>query len=913
MLFIRPRSLKNNRGYILVGALALAVIVAVAASMAILSSQQKVDEERNKEANINARLAMDSQASRILTLIDRGMESNGTYASDNVLSVPLGDVTSGPYQVSTMQILDTGVQLGPYAMYYQPLLFQSLDPLFSDVRMNTQQFRVQINANTQNPAYSNYIGTYTFQVRAVPIADFGVFNPGAQPETITLGNHGDITDGTTHQTNAWAYIGNLQGAFLQSPGSYGPLNIINAIQTAGNPNTRLYRQLADVAKWVNGPSSGFGTFLGRYDNLTESYASLNDACTTYGMMYDTGQGIAGEADTIDTFLSIAQSILGSPPPQPYQITQVTSGNPLYSTDNQGYVATMDFGAVNSCTPALTGPVDRIVLLGMPAATNVNGTNISINTIVVTNAGYIASPSLDVSFPPNINVFFADNVNTNASQLRVEGNIGFIPLADTNITSATNSNPAGRSLNSVYTNSTAPFTIIRPAILVDVTNQIFIYTTNYLALESQLLTWATNIQVQLLSNPAGDWYITNAGLVNYLIPQIRLYRLNESCAPIVAFQSDWATNVLVGLHTNTFNEYSFGGYTLDDGPCGSGDPGGYYVLNGDNIMLSPQNMLPTNLTVISPSSPLTLTEMLVNGNTNSMSASFTNPVLAQLHNDITDPVAGTYIDYGYLYTWMPSNVPASTLGAALLAPSGDPLQGPYFAMAWITIEPAQTYDEQFRENYQLAQSTGQTAVIATTAAAPFGFSMTNTNSAGEFWYDYLQDSWIANVTDPETPAYGSFRFDASGNFNPNDSGAWKMTSSSITQDQYDYSQTASRDETDLSTNDYAEFYQRQIVFHYQTMGWTITNLTVINGQAPAFYGRLVVEDGINRLLTLNPTNLIVHGQVTYNHRIKSATEPVPANVLSIGAYTVDHTQTTYQTNSAERIYDARILRVDTHRN
>ena len=104
---------------------------------------------------------------------------------------------------------------------------------------------------------------------------------------------------------------------------------------------------------------------------------------------------------------------------------------------------------------------------------------------------------------------------------------------------------------------------------------------------------------------------------------------------MAFQSDWATNVLVGLHTNTFNEYSFGGYTLDDGPCGSGDPGGYYVLNGDNIMLSPQNMLPTNLTVISPSSPLTLTEMLVNGNTNSMSASFTNPVLAQLHNDITD--------------------------------------------------------------------------------------------------------------------------------------------------------------------------------------------------------------------------------------------------------------------------------------
>ena len=166
---------------------------------------------------------------------------------------------------------------------------------------------------------------------------------------------------------------------------------------------------------------------------------------------------------------------------------------------------------------------------------------------------------------------------------------------------------------------------------------------------------------------------------------------------------------------------------------------------------------------------------------------------------------------------------------------------------------------------------------------------------------------------KSPAYGSFRFDASGNFNheqhrrlENDLFVHYAGPVRLQPDRR-------RDETDLSTNDYAEFYQRQIVFHYQTMGWTITNLTVINGQAPAFYGRLVVEDGINRLLTLNPTNLIVHGQVTYNHRMKSATEPVPANVLSIGAYTVDHTQTTYQTNSAERIYDARILRVDTHRN
>jgi len=59
MEVLRPKPARQA-GYILVGALALAVLIAVASSMAILSSQQKVDEEHSKEANINARLAMDS-------------------------------------------------------------------------------------------------------------------------------------------------------------------------------------------------------------------------------------------------------------------------------------------------------------------------------------------------------------------------------------------------------------------------------------------------------------------------------------------------------------------------------------------------------------------------------------------------------------------------------------------------------------------------------------------------------------------------------------------------------------------------------------------------------------------------------------------------------------------------------------
>ena len=72
---------------------------------------------------------------------------------------------------------------------------------------------------------------------------------------------------------------------------------------------------------------------------------------------------------------------------------------------------------------------------------------------------------------------------------------------------------------------------------------------------------------------------------------------------------------------------------------------------------------------------------------------------------------------------------------------------------------------------------------------------------------------------------------------------------------------------------------------------------------------MIESGFNQVLTLVPTNLVVHGQVTYTHRIRSYAEP--ENVIGINAYAVDHTQAAYQTNSAERIYDVRISRVDTH--
>ncbi len=903
---MRPNYTKRSAGYILVGALALAVILAVAASMAFLSSQQKVDEERSKEANINARLAMDSQASRILTLLDRTLESSGIYQSGNVMGVPLGDVASGPFQVATMQVLNPTVQLGPDSIYFQPLSFHSTDPFFSDLRMDTTQFQVQINATSTNFAYQNYAGTYTYQVRAVPIADFGVFNPGTQTEAITLGNEGNITDGYVHQSNAWAYVGFLSGTYTQGAWSYGPLSILNASQEASDPNIRLFRQssytnsgAAGVAKWVNGPSSGFATMLGRYENFAGNYPDIDSGCTAYGMLYDNGQGqsLSTSVDPMTLYGAVAQSITGSPLAQPYQIIQVSTGNPLYNLENQGYIATVDLGRVNS-GPAMTGPVDRTVLLGVPPSTN----GVSINTIVVTNCGLI-SGSLNLSFPPNIDVFFADNVNTNLARLRVEGDLGFLPVLGIDITTITNSTQASRLTNQTYYTSMST-NVLRPAILVDLTNQDFAYTPEYLALESQLYSWATNIQVQLLSDSSGPWYIPNASLVNYFTQQIKLYHLNETCAPLITIQTDWATNLTQGIHTNTFNEYSYGGYTVDTGVCGT--PAGYYVLNGDPVMLDP--LLPTNYIIIAPLSPLVLIDNLVTGNTNNVQINFQNMALAQLHNDVVNPVSGYYIDNGFFYTWASSNASPAAL-AAPLQPDGNPLLSPCFAMTWMTLEPVQTYDEHFLENYQLAQATGQAQVIATNQPSLSDFSMTDMHpTAGIDWYDYLEQNWAANITDPEVPPRPTFRFDSAGNLVTN-VGAWMRTSSSIMQDTYDFSQTTTRDESNLSTNDYAAFNVRQVVFHYQTMGWTMTNLVIASGPAPQFNGRAVIESGFNQVLTLVPTNLVVHGQVTYTHRIRSYAEP--ENVIGINAYAVDHTQATYQTNSAERIYDVRISRVDTH--
>ena len=68
--------------------MALAVIIAVAASLAIRGSQHKISESRAKEANIEAKLALDSAASRLLSHLDRIFEIKGAYSGGELQPIP---------------------------------------------------------------------------------------------------------------------------------------------------------------------------------------------------------------------------------------------------------------------------------------------------------------------------------------------------------------------------------------------------------------------------------------------------------------------------------------------------------------------------------------------------------------------------------------------------------------------------------------------------------------------------------------------------------------------------------------------------------------------------------------------------------------------------------------------------------
>jgi hypothetical protein len=919
----------SSKGYVLVGVLALAVLVAVAASMAILSSQQKVDEVRNKTTNIEAKLAMDSQAARILTYLDGALEFSGTLKASSIPSVLSGDMVSGPYRSSVTlaskaeQTSEFPVAIAepqdlsfaPNIMYALPLQFHPQDPLFPDMRMNVREINVKIEAQASATVASNYVSTYTFQVRAIPVSDFALFNPGPQAAAVSISRDvaNPVFDGVLHQQNAWAYVGNLTGPSLAASGA-GSLHVIEAQHTAADPGARLYRSRpiifpssgivphSGAAKWQNASSLGFATILGRYDNLLSAYQ--DDAVNQFGLMYhagsehdNAGRDPNSTVDPISGYEAAALSLLGgatSPLQQAYSIVQVPSGNPFYTEANQGYITTLDLGSLVSSSFNPLTP-EQSFLLSMPPSTN--GSQITL--VLVTNCSYIGRPC-NVSFPPSVNVFIADDVNTNGTPLRMEGNIGFIPKLPDNVLTLTNMAEM-RSSNPICA-VTHDTTVLRPAVLVDVSNavnQAFIYTPEYVQLEQELRNWATNVQIQLLSGPGTSCYIPNAGAINFLLDDLRLYRLNESCQPVVGLTTGWITNMVSEYTTNIYHEYSFAGWSMHSNGCVATQV--YYNLNGN---MADEGMPSNSLAV--PVGGLGFTDKLITTVTNADHQTFSDPWLDSLHNSLSNPVDGEFVDYAQLYTWIPSNATESTL---------IPAQGTkWFAITWMTIEPLadnQPYYESFNERYQLAQNTQTSDEVTNSAHQLSDFAPTEPrgDDPAMTWYGYLKDNWVANVPEANAPTDYTFRYDSSGTLSTDNVGAWRRTWSTVEQTVPDMGTEVNRRTSDL-TNHLSLFNERQVVFHYQTLGWTLTNVIIVAGQAPGFSGRLVVEDGIKRPMTLLPTNLVVHGQVTYTQRIKAFDDP--SNVIGLNAYGIEHNQRTYPENCSERIYDVRISRVDTRR-
>jgi len=920
-MHVSHRSRAGSKGYVLLGALALSVIVAVAASKALLSSQHKLDEANAKQANVEARLAMDSQASRILTRVDRNLESVGIYQTDDILRVPTGDTVSGAFKVTKISP-DSGVNLDPYNLYPTPLLFHRNDPMFPDVRMQVRQFNVGVSSDSTKSGLPNYDSHYTFQVRALAITDFAVFNPGEQTESITLGSDGLLADSNgQRQGNPWVYVGALRrtASYATSQGA-SATKVLTAVSYANDPSARLYRRSSvgpanaavqiGAAKTANAASSGFASMRGDYNNydFSGSYGDLNQLFETLGSQNRNPINAVNPdtCDPVSTYESVATYMNNGPLLAPYTFTTVTCGNPLYLPSNNSEVAILDLGSI------LHGSAGSMpewsINLGVPK--DANGMPVSV--IVVTNSGFIPVAH-NVTFPPNLNVFFADPVNTNGARLRLEGNIGFLPVMDASVFVVDTGTLNNRIVVSPFADQQSPKTVDRPAIAVDTTAQAFIYTYEYKQLERELGDWADSVQTSLLANPGTPYYTPNLGAGSGYF-QIKVFKLNESCKPVVSVLQDVATNISLTVYTNEFRDYAFAGDTTAD--CSVDYH--YWFLGADSMR---DASMPE---IAKPDVPpgRVLSETTTSTGTEEVKPHFSIPYLEQLHRKLTPVITDQYHDNATLTTWTPANVPQAQL-LAQIDPTGDPLKSEYFAIAWMEILPGPdngAYDESYLEDYKIGQkidktdsgSTPDTTTTLTDFDPVHDMHPIETQTP---WYNYLQDHWLADHSqEPNlvTPPFPTFRYTSAGV--PNSlTGAWRRKTVSVTKDSYNFDTLETKlTENTLDPKDpaiQAAFFKRQVVFHYLTLGWAIPNLVIAQGPAPDFYGRLVVEDGIKQLSVWQATNFVVHGQVTYSQKI----HPNPDTIsMNMPAYGVFHASQFYPVSCAERLYDVRISRVDTHR-
>ncbi len=890
---MRPRRSQPQQAFALVGALVLAVLVCVAASLAIHSAQHRISEAQAKEGNIQARLALDSAASRILSQLDRMFEIKGAYGGADLQQWLQGQApsVSGPYSVTfslTNEVLPQDNTISIRAVGANGLGKNPMDPLYPDLWMDQTNFYIDITARATQPGYADYRARYNVQIRAIPVTEWAVFNPGQQRESVQLTR--DSTDTDHH--GVYAYVGTLySGGFTAS----GCAATVTDASTA-DANQRLWRITGGgVAKYANSASQAALTFNGNYPDSEPDWSSYE----VWGSLHDsTDTALNSSAEEqYDNFL---QMLTGAPnwTTPSYQPVQISPNNPLYDPDPQlagSYVAVLDLAGYLAERPALNCYTIQIPYSGASP----------IPTIVVTNAEVLAGAGmpLNVTFPPTVRVFFTGAVNTNLARLKVEGNIGFVPQ-DANVLAITNYT-GNQRIPAPAIFATNEFRLVtRSDVTLDATNQVFVEHQRYAWLHQQLYQWASNIQARVLSDPMSPLYVPNAADQNYFLDYLALSNLNSTVKPQVSFIADSATNLTQNIYTNVLSRYNYAGF-YEEQVCGLNDLEQMTVLDPtltDDHMPDAVSSIPGNFV---------LSGLQVITNQTQIVQPFTQDPIPQFHN-LLPALDGNYAIQALLVQWTPTNlvVPFPPVTAANI-------QTLPFAKAFIAIRT--NYVERYQEGIDLFQATGDRIVLGTNGPALSSVDAFEMHPLGGTWKDYLWLNWSNGINyEPylgmqirDGQSANSDRYDAAGSWNANNFGSWKSTTCSALEEQYETTPADNRSDADIQLADPVfyqnTFVQRTVQFNYQTLGWTETNAPVSSGPAPAFNGRLVVEDGIKQPPGLLPAGLVINGQLTYSHRVKwfSVTDP------RITQFTVNRNPTTIP-QGPDRVYDIRISHVGLNR-
>ncbi len=105
----------------------------------------------------------------------------------------------------------------------------TLDPLYPDFWMGQTNFSIDITARARRQGYPDFRARYGFRIRAVPVTEWAVFNPGRHREMVQLAR--DVSD-TGHQA-VHAYVGVVYSGGFSSAGT--PASVTAASVSAGEP------------------------------------------------------------------------------------------------------------------------------------------------------------------------------------------------------------------------------------------------------------------------------------------------------------------------------------------------------------------------------------------------------------------------------------------------------------------------------------------------------------------------------------------------------------------------------------------------------------------------------------------------------------------------------------------------------